>query len=242
MLGLISAPASATTAYITDHIEVALFATADLKGEPMTHIPSGTLVDVLEKGKGITRVKIGSGQEGWLRTTFLTTNLPITIRLEDQEAQVSKLNAQLDNAKAEIKALETEAGKAKDLGWMRGEMNKARDQAKQSAAELDKVKQQLDELKAAQAKAQKKGEAALAEGDTELARLQAERDDLEQRLAATLLINGEIDPMVPEPVAPDWLAALPWLVLGLLLGLAGGFALGYRWLANRIKGRYVKVY
>lgn len=255
-LSMVTGQAAADTAYVTDSITVAVFAAADLKGEPLERISSGALVDVLERGDGVTQVKTGAGKTGWLRTTFLTTNLPVSIRLEEADNRVSKLNTQLDTAndklkasndklkaaKDQIKALEKDAGKAKDLSWMRAEMQKARKKAKELEAELAEQQARVAELEALPEPVDPAAAAQL-----ELADLRVKNADLEQRLAATLLVNSEVDLMAETPLEPaaqpaTWSTAMPWTIGGLLLGMLLGFGACYRWFEARIRGRYVRVY
>lgn len=240
LLGLAASPTLASTAYVTDSITVAVFSNANLEGEPLERIVSGALVDVLQTGTGVTQVKVGSGKTGWLRTTFLTTNLPISIRLEEAESQVSKLNGQLDKAKSNALLLEKEAAKAKDLVWMRAELKKARDKVKSLETKLAVQKKQLTEFQTQIPPVDPVTEARL-----ELENIQALNADLEQRLAATLLINSDVDLMADIHSPADeasWTVGLSWGLAGLGLGLLAGFAAGYRWLARQVERRYVKVY
>ncbi len=240
LLGLAANVASAaSTAYVTDTITVAVFPADDLQGEPLERIISGALVDVLQTGTGVTQVKTGSGKTGWLRTTFLTTNLPVGIRLEEVESQVSKLNTQLNQTKIQLEKAEA---KAKDLAWLKAELKKTRDKAKGLENKLSIQKKQLAELQAQPVAAD-----PAVGARTELENLQMQKADLEQRLAATLLINSEVDLMAEiepkdETKVSSWVDNLPWSLAGLVLGLIVGFVMGYRWLARQIEGRYVKVY
>ena len=142
----------------------------------------------------------------------------------------------------QIKQLEKDADKAKDVAWMRAEMQKARKKAKGLEEELAQQQARVAELEALP---EPLDPAATAQ--SELADLRLKNADLEQRLAATLLVNSQVDLMAEsssEPVAekPAWGASLPSAIGGFVLGTLLGAVACYRWFENRIRGRYVRVY
>lgn len=220
----------ADTAYVTDSITVGIFKTENLKGEPLERLPSGALVDVLQSTADVAEVKSGSGKKGWMRTTFLTTNLPATIQLENADHELSKANAALDKAKKEIEQLEKKAKKSiKDAGWMKAEMEKARKKAaalakqlKSKQSQASEVDQQADTL------------------ESQLEELKAQNASLEQRLGATLMINSvaEPDEAAEENVTQQGESTFPWSIVTLILGLVAGFAAGFYWLDRRVRQRF----
>jgi len=226
----------AETAYVTDSITVGIFASSKLKGEPLERLSSGDLVDILQSTADVAEVKSGSGKRGWMRTTFLTTNLPVSIQLENSDHELSKVNAALDKARQQIKALEKTAKKAsKDAGWMKAEMEKARKKAatlettvKSKQRQASEVDQQADTLA------------------SQLDELTAKNADLEQRLAATLLINApaEVEGVKEENVLSQDEPTFPWSIVALIVGLGLGFAAGYYWLDRRVRQHFggVRVY
>ncbi len=234
LLPVLLLPASyshADTAYITDSIVVNIYKDSELTGKPLEKLPSGALVDVLRSSAGVAEVKSGSGKTGWVRTTFLSSNLPKTIQLENAGHELSKANAALDKAKKKIEQLQKESSKAgKDSGWMKAEMEKARKKAATLEAQLkskqgqaSKVEQQAETL------------------DSQLAELKAKNADLEQRLAATFLINrvAEVGEVAEENVSqPQDELTFPWSVFAVILALAIGFAAGYYWLDRRVRQRF----
>lgn len=232
----------ADTAYITDTVTVAIFSSTELKGEPLERLISGTLVDVLQSSGKVAEVKTSSGKTGWLRTSFLTTNLPAVIKLENAQHELSKANTELNAANEQLAELEKElaavkkgAVAAKDLGWMKAELAKAR----KKAAALEK------QLKSQAAEASEAGQQT-ATFEQQIATLEADKHDLEQRLAATLLINGEaavFDEITDESVTPTT-SSITWGIVALILGLVAGFGACYYWLDRRLRQRFggVRVY
>ncbi len=218
---------------MTDSITVGIFASSKLKGEPLERLSSGELVDILQSTADVAEVKSGSGKTGWVRTTFLTTNFPVSIQLENSDHELSKANAALVKAKQQIEALEKTAKKAsKDAGWMKAEMEKARKKAATLETTVKSKQRQASEVD------QQAGTLA-----SQLDELTAKNTDLEQRLAATLLINAA-DEVEEENVSSLAGSAFPWPIVTLILGLVAGFAAGFYWLDRRVRQRFggVRVY
>ncbi len=233
----------AETAYVTDSITVGIFKSAKLNGKPLERLPSGALVDVLQSSTNVAEIKTGSGKTGWVRTSFLTKNLPAAIQLENADHELSKANtalgktkSALEKAKIKIKKLEQTAKKAsKDVNWMKAEMTKARKKAAAAEAQL-KSKQGLATEVEQQAETL----------DSQLTELKLKNADLEQRLAATLLINAveEVDVAKTEKIFPQEGQNLLWSIAAAVLALLVGFAAGYYWLDRRVRQRFggVRVY
>ena len=234
---LSAADCYADTAYVTDSITVGLFKDSKLKGEPLERLPSGALVDVLKSTADVAEVKSGSGKTGWMRTSFLTTNLPAAIQLENADHELNKAHAALDKAKRKIEQLEKTAKKAsKDAGWMKAEMEKARKKAVAVEAQLKSKQGQASEV-----------EQQAETLDAQLAELKAQNADLEQRLAATLLINTAVEveeEVKEENTLPQDESSLTWRIAAVILALLVGFAAGYFWLDRRVRQRFggVRVY
>lgn len=248
LLLLAAGTAQADTAYITDSVTVGIFASADLQGEPLERLVSGTLVDVLQTSNGVAQIKSSSGKSGWLRTSFLTTSLPASIKLENSQGELSKLSTRLDAANNKIAKLQKEAdtlkkqaASAKDVGWMRAEMEKARDKAVKLEKQLQSKAAQVSEV----------GQQTQSY-EEQLATLQTEKQDLEQRLAAAMMISAEAGvqeheqevEVSAEHSEKAHISSWSWSLLTLVLGLGLGFAAGYYWLDRRLRQRFggVRVY
>jgi SH3 domain protein len=222
--------ALADTAYITDTVTVAIYPNADLKGEPVERLLSNSLVDVLQRGSGVAQVKTSSGKIGWLRTDFLTTNLPAAIKLENAQHELNKANTELKSAKEKIAVLEKETDTAKtdankNVGWMKAEMEKARKKAAEFERQLKSGEAQATEVK------QQSG--ALEE---QMATLKAEKEDMEKRLAAAMLIDQEGAPESSDSSAQE--SNILWSLVLLPVGFVLGFGAGYYWLDRRVRRRF----
>lgn len=226
--------AFADTAYVTDRVSIAVFPAADLTGEPVERLLSGALVDVLQDADGVAEIKTSAGNSGWMRSDFLTPDPPAVVRLESAEQELREANIALDAADEKIArlekeraALEKKAATAKNLGWMRAELDKARDKA----AALEKL---LALQQAETGEVDRHAETL----ERHIATLETENQDLQQRLAAALLINDDVEVVTEEAPAAAGGHLFPWSAVALLLGLMAGFAVGYYWLDRRLRRRF----
>ena len=92
--------------YVVEQLTVSVNSTADGSGERVAQIKSGDKVEVLEHSGDQARVKIATGEEGWVRASYLSANRPLreqlkasTDELERLRQEKSKLEADLASAK-----------------------------------------------------------------------------------------------------------------------------------------------
>ncbi len=242
VLTLAAAPLSAGVAasiYITDSVSVALFPDQGLSGEPIQRLLSGTAVEVLESRGEFTQIRTGSGNIGWVRSSFLTANVPAIIQLDEVVALVDELQDELALSRQSVDALQDElaaskrrlatlqksADAGKDVGWLKGELKKSREAAAQAQESLA---QKLSELEALQQQ--------LTETQAQLQELKSANDDLYQKLAASELIltDAAADGGPTEPQEGGGYGVLLWSAVAVLLALGAGFVAGYRWLDRKV--------
>lgn len=89
--------AAAETGYVTDRLEVPLRAGQGSQHKTVKLLPSGTALTILDQnGKtGFSRVKLDSGEEGWLPTRFLSAEPVARIQLEAVLEENRRLKAEL---------------------------------------------------------------------------------------------------------------------------------------------------
>jgi SH3 domain protein len=242
-------PLTANAAFITDKIVVEVRSERFGQGSVVKKLSSGTSVEVLVVDGKYSRIRTPDNITGWVNSTFITKQKPTQLEylelLSKSKVTEAKLRAaeeQLASASnagsagvsdAEIEKLKQQA---KDARWMKVEMQKARDRANQAEAKL-------------KSKNQKTGDA-----QKELESLRAQNKDLEQRLAAAILVNEqqsqEISATEPaalttvtthtEPATQDnnWNVSINWFLISLLAALIAGFVVGIIWLDKRIRQRH----
>jgi SH3 domain protein len=253
-------PLAANAAFITDKIMVEVRTERFGQGSVLKKLPSGTSVEVLMTDGKYTRIRTPNNITGWINSTFLTNKKPTQLeylellaKSKTTEAKLRVAEQQLANSGGasvtttpasinddEIEALKKEAQNAR---WMKVEMQKARDRAQQAEAKLKaELKKQAENGKQNNSAKQ------------QLATLRAEKDDLEKRLAAAILVSEQqtgdgdvqITPIeqtpipIIETIAPDnkWSVGMKWFSGSLFAALIIGFIAGITWLDKRSRQRH----
>ncbi|MDT8383432.1 MAG: TIGR04211 family SH3 domain-containing protein [Gammaproteobacteria bacterium] len=250
-------PAVLQAAFVTDKIVAEVRSERFGQGTLLKSLPSGSSVEVLVADGKYSRIRTADNVTGWINSTFLTNEKPTQLEYLEllaasklTEARLRELEEQLassaGNNSAEVNDEEIEALKkqAQDARWMKIEMMKARDRADQAEAKLKSLGQQT--------------------GDSQktLEKLRTQNQDLEQRLAAALLVNEQQETTLlqtasaatladtsTEPASPAvdmdppvssgrWSVAIEWFLGGLFSALLIGFVAGLLWLDRRLRRRH----
>jgi SH3-like domain-containing protein len=82
------------TQYVIEQLVVSVNAAPDGAGDRVDQIKSGDRVEVLEQQGEQSRVKLASGQEGWVRTSYLSTTPPLREQLKARTDELEKLRAE----------------------------------------------------------------------------------------------------------------------------------------------------
>ena len=225
--------ARAEPAYITDSVTVGLFGSQDLSGEPVERLLSGARVEILQTVSGASEIKTIKGNQGWLRESFLTKSTPAIAKLEQAVGELNQAENELEEAHKKLKKLGSLSKDAKNLPWMRAELNKARKKAVDLEKELkDKVSKQAE------------SGGQMSELGAEIEQLKIDKTDLEKRLAAVMLINGDVSNVAEielETVVADKANSevpLPWVVLMVASALFIGGGAVYVWFSQRLRRRF----
>ena len=76
----------------------------DASDEPFRSLVSGTSVTVLERADDLARVRTADGEEGWVRSSELTADMPARARLAGLEARIAELDATVAEIDSENQA------------------------------------------------------------------------------------------------------------------------------------------
>jgi cobalamin biosynthesis Mg chelatase CobN len=204
LLALAAARVTAATAYVSDELVLGVYAEQNSQGQRLTTLHSGAGVETLRVNGDSTEVRLTDGTTGWVKSTYLTTHEPATVR-------VKRLEEELDRMRATTPALAEAA---------------ARNEVLQLKRELKAKQSQLDDALTARVA----GSGAATPGDA---------------AAVGGSAAGAAVPSGPSAGVSAATSGRPViLVLAALIGLLGGFWLGYATLARRIKHKFggVKVY
>lgn len=94
----------AETAYVTDMLQLDLYDNAALSGAPIKRLRSGDQLDILERRDRKARVRLESGEVGWVKSLYIVDLEPARTRANKLEAEVAQLNATIDELRAQLAA------------------------------------------------------------------------------------------------------------------------------------------
>jgi hypothetical protein len=97
-----TAVAQNETLYVIEQLVVTVSSTADGSGERVGQIHSGDRVEVLEKQDDQTRVRVPSGEEGWVRSSYLSSNPPVREQLKTRNEELDKLRQEKTRLEADL--------------------------------------------------------------------------------------------------------------------------------------------
>ena len=125
---LLAAPVShADTTYVIEQLVVGVTATVDAESERVGQVKSGDKLEVIERDGDETHVKLSSGKDGWLKSSYLTNEPPLQTRLTERTAEVEKLKQETDKQRQETEKQRQEADKLKqDVTRLEAEVAAAR--------------------------------------------------------------------------------------------------------------------
>ena len=244
---------AAQAAFITDKIVVEIHAQRFGQGAVLKKLSSGSSVEVLMSDSKFSRIRTTDNITGWIDSKYLTNEKPTQLEylelLSKSKTTEEKLRAAEEKLASAPEAIAGTASisdeelaelkkQAKDTKWMRVEMNKARDRAKQVEAKLKSESKQTSTSQA------------------ELDTLRAQNKQLEQRLAATILITEQQEAQMtaaqqaatqePEAIPSNistrqddsWAVNMEWFLGSILTAIIIGIALGINWLDKRMRQRH----
>jgi SH3 domain protein len=203
--------ARAETLYVIELLYVSVNSAPDGSGERVGQIKSGDQVEVLERQDEQARIQLPSGEEGWVKASYLSADPPLREQVTARTQEVEKLRKEKAQLETDLASARTAAATA---------------QASANAA----IKAANNAARAPVAET-KKPEVAAAVAATPPMQAAAEMGTPEPpaRAAPPLFEDQPI-----MPTRPSWLLAVGSAVIT----LAAGFALGWWMLDRRIRAKY----
>jgi Bacterial SH3 domain len=100
-----AAPAiRAETLYVIEQLVVSVTSAPDSTGERIASIHSGDHVEVIDRQGDEIHVHLANGTEGWVKTSYLSSDPPLKVRLTERTAEVEKLKQDVSRLDAELAA------------------------------------------------------------------------------------------------------------------------------------------
>ncbi len=101
---LLAISSTAQAEHITDKLLVGLYAEPKAGLQPIKVLPSGTPLEVLDKKDSFSKVRLGDGKEGWVKTVYISNEKPARAMLLELQAQTGTLKNKLLETEKELKA------------------------------------------------------------------------------------------------------------------------------------------
>ncbi|MGB9333066.1 MAG: SH3 domain-containing protein, partial [Steroidobacteraceae bacterium] len=95
LAGLCTQARAADALYVVEQVVVSVSSTADGSGERIGTLKSGDRVELIERAGEAVHVRLADGKDGWLRAIYLSGDEPLRPRLQQSEAEVTRLKAEV---------------------------------------------------------------------------------------------------------------------------------------------------
>ena len=104
-LALLAGRVTAATAYVSDELVLGVYAGENGQGQRLATLHSGAKLETLGVNGEFTQVRLNDGTIGWVKSAYLTTREPATVR-------VKQLEEELDSRRATTPALAEAAARS----------------------------------------------------------------------------------------------------------------------------------
>jgi SH3-like domain-containing protein len=121
LLALLAGRVTAATAYVSDELVLGVYAEQNTQGQRLATLHSGASVETLSVNGEFTQVRLNDGTTGWVKSAYLTTQVPATVRVKQLEEELARSRATTPAlaeaaARSEVEQLKRElAGKQSEL-------------------------------------------------------------------------------------------------------------------------------
>ena len=92
--------AAAETGYVTDRLMLGIHEAADTSDRPFRSLESGTRFEILSRDRLYAHVRLADGTEGYVKAAYVVFEPPAKLIVNEAQAEVERLTAELDEAKA----------------------------------------------------------------------------------------------------------------------------------------------
>jgi SH3 domain protein len=145
LLVLLPVLAAAETGYVTDRLMLGLHQAEDTSDRPFRSLESGTRFEVLSRDRLYAHVRLEDGTQGYVKAAYVVYEPPAKLIVNETQAQVERLTAELEEAKAAF------AEPAAVIDSLKAERETL-------ATELATVRERVDELETDNARHQSRAE------------------------------------------------------------------------------------
>lgn len=99
-----STASHAQALYVVEQLVVSINSDPDGSGERIATLKSGDRVELIERAGDAAHVRLASGQDGWLRSSYLTADEPLRTQLAARSAQVAHLQDAVQRLEEQLRS------------------------------------------------------------------------------------------------------------------------------------------
>lgn len=140
LLLAVSFTVQAETRYISDRLVVSVRSNMGADYQVLEHLATDAPVEILEEVNGFVKVRTEAGNEGYIRSQYVSKALPKPIQIEQLQQQKAELEKRLQQQQQQ---LQDTAGASTSN---QTELNKLSKELEQTSQQLVKVKQDYAQL------------------------------------------------------------------------------------------------
>lgn len=139
-LAFSAGPALAETVYVTDMLQLELYETMQMTGRPLKRLKSGDRMEVLQREGRYARVRLDTGDTGWVKSLYLVEDEPSRAQLTKVENDFAAARQRIENLEGSI------AERDAQLDALRSSEEGEASQTTTMLAELDTLRTQNEDL------------------------------------------------------------------------------------------------
>jgi len=138
---ILAAPAIAETRYVVDQIVVNLRENSNNQSPTIKNLKTGTPLEVLEEDASYVKVRIKSGEEGYIKKQYVTKKTPDPIIIARLEKEQARLKKELDQLKqSSTTQLELKNSAEDELAKLDGLLAQTKKELKQLAEKHEELR------------------------------------------------------------------------------------------------------
>lgn len=226
LLACTTASAQNETLYVIEQLVVGVSATADGSGDRVTQIKSGDRVEVIEREGDQSHVKLASGEEGWVRTSYLSPAPPLREQLKARTDELEKLRQDKTKLEADLASARKAAAAAANVST--GATVGASANSSIGNSSINGSSSAVSSGAAGAPAASDVADGSATAGSADANSADSARRDLPPSNPSLFSEEGIL------PARPTWIVAL----IAAIVALVVGFVLGWRVLDQRIRAKY----
>jgi hypothetical protein len=107
-LVLVAPAVDAEPVYVVEQLVVSVASAPGPEGERVAQVKSGDRLELIEREGDEAHVRLQNGNEGWIKASYLSAEVPLQDRLTERTAEVEKLKQEGERLQQDMSRLESQ--------------------------------------------------------------------------------------------------------------------------------------